>query len=179
VDFTGKVVTEREIKSLDIFNDKYVAVVEFGKSAIDMTVLTAQRGQQVHHVFRTPRWLSPQRILGLHYTHVLFSRINSVMIPSWAYPTTAERFLHSCLNFIVSSFWKLVECILQLQIQRLGFGNQAAACLLKAVQPTHKLVSDLRSATAITSDAYYAPLHNKWGFPVKAISLNTANASLE
>ncbi len=155
VDFTGKVVTEREIQSLDIFNDKCVAVIGFGKSAIDMTVLAAQRGQRVHHVFRQPRWLIPQRILGLHYTHVLFSRINSVMIPSWAYPTTAERFLHRRLNFMVSGYWKLVEFILRLQIQRIGFGNQAAACRLKAVQPTHELVSDLRSATAIAPDNYY------------------------
>lgn len=155
VNFTGKVVTEREIKSLDIFNDKRVAVVGFGKSAIDMAVLAAQRGQQVHHIFRQPRWLIPRRILGLHYTHVLFSRINSVMVPSWAYPTTAERFLHRRLNFIVSSFWKLVEFILRLQIQWIGFGNQAAAGRLEAVQPTHSLVSDLRSATAIAPEAYY------------------------
>jgi cation diffusion facilitator CzcD-associated flavoprotein CzcO len=155
VNFTDKVVTEREIKSLDIFNDKCVAVVGFGKSAIKMAVLAAQRGQQVHHVFRQPRWLIPQKILGLHYTHVLFSRINSVMVPSWAYPTTAERFLHRRLNFIVSSFWRLVEFILRLQIQRIGFGNQAVAGRLKAVQPTHSLVSDLRSATAIAPDNYY------------------------
>ena len=156
VDFTGKVVTEREIKSLDIFNDKRVAVVGFGKSALDIAVLAAQRGRQVHHIFRQPRWLIPQRILGFHYTHVLFSRINSVMIPSWAYPTIAERFLHSRLNFIVSSFWNLVEFILRWQIQWIGFGkDQAAACRLKVVQPTHKLVPDLRSATAIAPDAYY------------------------
>jgi dimethylaniline monooxygenase (N-oxide forming) len=154
--FTGEVVTEREIKSLDIFNDKRVAVVGFGKSAIDMAVLAAQRGQQVHHVFRTPRWLVPQKILGLHYTYALFNRINSVMIPSWAYPTRTERFLHNRLNFIVSNYWSLIEFILRLQIQRIGFGrDQAAACRLKAVQPTHKLVSDLRSATAIAPDAYY------------------------
>jgi AraC family transcriptional regulator len=92
---------------------------------------------------------------AVNYIHILFSRINSVMTPSWAYPTTASRFLHHRLNFIVSSFWRLVEFILQLQIQWTGFGNQAAASRLKAVQPTHKLVSDLRSATAIAPDNYY------------------------
>ncbi len=156
VDFTGKVVTEREIKSFDIFNHKRVAVVGFGKSALDMAVLAAQRGQQVHHVFRQPRWLIPQRILGFHYTRILFSRLNSVMIPSWAHPTAAERFLHHRLKFIVSSFWKLVEFVLRLQIQWIGFGrNQAAVDRLKIVQPTHSLVSDLRSATAIAPENYY------------------------
>ncbi len=155
-EFTGEVVTERDIKSLDIFNDKRVAVVGFGKSAIDMAVLAAQRGRQVHQVFRTPRWLLPQRILGLHYTYFLFNRINSVMIPSWAHPTMAERFLHSRLNFIVSGFWSFIELILRLQIQRIGFGlDQAAASRLKAVQPTHSLVPDLRSAAALAPDAYY------------------------
>lgn len=154
--FTGKVVTEREIKSLDIFNDKRVAVVGFGKSAIDMAVLAAQRGQQVHHVFRQPRWLLPQRILGLHYTRILFSRLNSVMTTSWAYPTTVERFLHHRLNFIVSSFGRLVESIFRLQIQWSGFGiDQAATDRLKIVRPTHSLVSDSRSATAIAPDDYY------------------------
>ncbi|MBV9386070.1 MAG: NAD(P)/FAD-dependent oxidoreductase [Chroococcidiopsidaceae cyanobacterium CP_BM_ER_R8_30] len=156
MNFTGKVVTEREIKSLDIFNHKRVAVVGFGKSALDTAVLAAQHGQQVHHVFRQPRWLIPQRILGLHYTRILFSRINSMMVPSWAYPTAAERFLHRRLNFIVSSFWKLVEFVLRLQIQWIGFGrNHAAVARLKIVQPTHSLVSDLRSAIAVAPNDYY------------------------
>ncbi|GAB1540988.1 NAD(P)/FAD-dependent oxidoreductase [Scytonema sp. NUACC21] len=155
-EFIGKVVTALDIKSLDIFNDKHVAVVGFGKSAIDMAVFAAQRGQQIHHVFRTPRWLVPQKILGFHYTYALFNRINSAMIPSWAHPTIAERFLHTRLNFIVSGFWSLIEFILRLQIQRIGFGKgQSAASRLKAIQPTHSLVPDLRAATAIAPDAYY------------------------
>ncbi|MGL4621362.1 MAG: flavin-containing monooxygenase [Chroococcidiopsis sp.] len=152
-EFSGKVITERDIKSLDIFNDRRVVVVGFGKSALDMAVLAAERGRQVHHVFRTPRWLMPQKIFGLPYT--LFNRINSVMVPSWAHPTRVERFLHSRLNFIVWSYWSLIELILRLQIQWIGFGNRAAAGRLKAIQPSHSLVPDLRSATASAPDAYY------------------------
>jgi dimethylaniline monooxygenase (N-oxide forming) len=179
--FTGQVVTERAIASLDIFNDKRVAVVGFGKSAIDMAVLAAQRSQQVHHVFRQPRWLIPQRILGLHYTRILFSRLNSVMISSWAYPTTVERFLHHRLNFIVSGFWRLVELIFQSQVQWSGFGkDQAATDRLNTVQPKHSLGSDLRSATAIAPDHYYRfvadgrihPHHaNLYGFSQNTLKL--------
>jgi dimethylaniline monooxygenase (N-oxide forming) len=155
-EFTGKVITEKEIESPDIFNDKHIAVVGFGKSAIDMTVLAAQRGQQVHHIFRTPRWMLPQKILGLHYTYALFNRINSVMIPSWAHPTRSARFLHKHLTLIVWLYWKLVEFIFRLQIQWSGFGrNKAAASRLKVIQPKHSFVSDLRSATAGAPDAYY------------------------
>jgi len=119
-------------------------------------VLAAQRGQEVHHIFRTPRWLIHQKILGLDYTYLLFNRINSVMIPSWVYPTMAEQFLHHRLNFIVWAFWHLIELILRLQTQFIGFGrDQAAICRLKTVQPKQPLVKDLRAAVALAPDNYY------------------------
>lgn len=155
-EFTGEILTERDIKSFDIFNDKCVAVIGFGKSALDMSVYAAQSANQVHHIFRTPRWLIPLRIFGIHYTKILFSRINSAMVTSWAHPTMAERFLHSRLKFIVSGFWSLIELILRLQVKLISFGkDKAAASRLKTVQPTHKLLPDLRSATALAPNDYY------------------------
>jgi dimethylaniline monooxygenase (N-oxide forming) len=154
--FAGKIFTERDIKSLDIFTDKRVAVVGFGKSAVDMATFAAQRGGQVHHVFRSPRWLIPQKILGLHYSYPLFSRLNTVMMPSWSHPTVAEQFLHRRFDFMVSSFWSFIELIFRLQIQHIGFGrDQAAANRLQAVQPTHRLLPDLRSSLALAPESYY------------------------
>ena len=37
--FRGKIITEREVTSLDIFNGKNVVVVGYGKSALDMATL--------------------------------------------------------------------------------------------------------------------------------------------
>ena len=71
-EFSGQVLTERDVKSLDIFSDKKVAVVGFGKSAVDMCSFAAPTARSVAHVFRTPRWLVPFRILGAHYTYVFF-----------------------------------------------------------------------------------------------------------
>jgi dimethylaniline monooxygenase (N-oxide forming) len=80
--FSGGILTERDIKSLDLFDKKRVVIVGFGKSALDMAVFAAQRSQQVYHVFRTPRWLLPEWILGVHMTYALFNRFGTVMMPS-------------------------------------------------------------------------------------------------
>ena len=63
----------REVRSLDIFDDKRVAVVGFGKSALDVHICGSSK-QGVHHIFRMPRWTIPEWILGVHFTHILFSR---------------------------------------------------------------------------------------------------------
>jgi cation diffusion facilitator CzcD-associated flavoprotein CzcO len=65
--FKGQLITERDVTSLDIFDGKRVVVVGYGKSALDMATLAAERSAQVHHVFRTPGWLIPEWILGAFY----------------------------------------------------------------------------------------------------------------
>src|SRR5258706_7162189 len=60
--FRGKIITERDVTSLDIFNGKQVVVIGYGKSALDMTTLASERSTQVHHVFRSPSWLIPEWI---------------------------------------------------------------------------------------------------------------------
>lgn len=72
--FKGKIITERDVTSLDDFNGKHVMVVGYGKSALDIATLAAQRSAKVHHVFRTPSWLIPEWILGAHFTYALFTR---------------------------------------------------------------------------------------------------------
>jgi cation diffusion facilitator CzcD-associated flavoprotein CzcO len=91
--FSGRIITERDVTSLDIFKGKRVAVVGYGKSALDMATLAAEQGAQVHHVFRTPSWLIPEWILGAHFTYALFTRFGNIMMTSWAQPTAMERFL--------------------------------------------------------------------------------------
>ncbi|HSK66481.1 MAG TPA: NAD(P)-binding domain-containing protein, partial [Anaerolineales bacterium] len=62
--FKGDILTERDVTSLDVFEGKRVVVVGYGKSALDMTTLAAERAAQVHHVFRAANWLIPEWILG-------------------------------------------------------------------------------------------------------------------
>lgn len=155
-EFKGQILTERDISSLDMFAGKRVAVVGFGKSALDMATLAAEQGAQVHHVFRTPAWLIPEWILGRHFTYALFTRFGNVMMTSWAQPTAIERFLHHRLRFIINSFWDFISSIIRFQLLRHGRGkDQAAQERLQVLLPKHKLLGDMRSSGALGPENYY------------------------
>ncbi len=154
--FRGKIITEREVTSLDVFNGKRVVVVGYGKSALDMTTLAAGRSAQVHHVFRTPSWLIPEWILGAHFTYALFTRFGNIMMTSWAQPTAVERFLHHKLGFLISGFWDMIQSIVLFQLKRAGKGrDQAAQERLKTLIPEHKILMDFRSSGALGPENYY------------------------
>jgi cation diffusion facilitator CzcD-associated flavoprotein CzcO len=154
--FKGRIITERDITSLDVFNDKRVVIVGYGKSALDMTTLAAQRSAQVHHVFRTPGWLIPEWILGAHFTYALFTRFGNVMMTSWAQPTSIERFLHNKLKFLISGFWDFIQSIVLFQLKRNGKGKGSAAQeRLKTLIPEHKILMDFRSSGALGPENYY------------------------
>jgi dimethylaniline monooxygenase (N-oxide forming) len=155
-DFSGKIVTERDVKSLDLFKGKRVVVVGFGKSALDMATLAATEGAEVHHIFRTPRWTIPEWILGLHFTNILFSRFGTVMMTSWAQPTSMERFLHGKTKGVIDQFWTMIASVFKWQIKRLGKNrDQAAKDRLNVVIPRHKILPDFRSAGALAPERYY------------------------
>ena len=154
--FKGQIITERDVTSLDAFHGKRVVVVGYGKSALDMATLAAERSTQVHHVFRTPSWLIPEWILGAHFTYALFTRFGNVMMTSWAQPTAAERFLHNKLGFVISSFWDFIQNIVLFQLKRTGRGkDQAAQERLKTLIPEHKILMDFRSSGALGPENYY------------------------
>jgi cation diffusion facilitator CzcD-associated flavoprotein CzcO len=154
--FNGEIITERDATSLDIFNGKRVIVVGYGKSALDMATLAAERSAQVHHVFRNASWLIPEWILGAHFTYALFTRFGNVMMTSWAQPTSIERLLHTKLSFVVSKFWDMIQSIVLFQLQRAGKGkDRAAQERLKTLIPQHKILMDFRSSGALGPENYY------------------------
>ena len=154
--FRGKIITERDVTSLDMFNGQRVVVVGYGKSALDMATLAAERSAQVHHVFRAANWLIPEWILGTHFTYALFTRFGNVMMTSWAQPTAVERFLHDKLGFIISSFWDFIQLIVLFQLKQTGKGkDQAARERLKTLIPDHKILMDFRSSGALGPENYY------------------------
>jgi pyridine nucleotide-disulfide oxidoreductase/flavin-binding monooxygenase-like protein len=167
--FKGKIITERDITSLDIFNGKRVVIVGYGKSALDMAVLAAERGAEVHHAFRTPSWLIPEWILGAHFTYALFTRFGNVMMTSWAQPTAPERFLHNKLPLVISSFWNMIQSIVLYQLKRTGKGkDQAAQERLKTLIPEHKILMDFRSSGALGPENYYPLVAEGKIFPYRS-----------
>ena len=152
--FSGEIITERDVRDLDDYRDKQVAVVGFGKSALDMASFTAERGAKVAHVFRTPRWTIPFKILGIHYTHALFSRFGSLLMTSWAHPTGTERWIHRRMTGFVNGFWKSLSSLFATLAKAKGKGTEAKKRIRTAL-PDHSLVKDLRSATALQPVKYF------------------------
>jgi dimethylaniline monooxygenase (N-oxide forming) len=155
--YLGQVLTEGEIDSPAVFTGKRVAVVGFGKTAVDLAKLAAEAdAASVTQVFRTPRWLLPVHLLGLvHFSHALFSRAGSVMMTSWAQPSPAEAFLHSH-GRVVAGFWAGLGELFWAQALAATLGHGAAArARLRRLRPPHPMLQDMRSATALTPAGYF------------------------
>lgn len=153
--FQGPLTTEREVRSLESFAGQRVVVVGFGKSALDMATLAAEQGATVHHVFRTPRWVLPQQLLGIHSSWFIFNRFGSVMMTSWSHPTRLERFLHGTLSPVVQAFWRMLAMLVRWHCEREAKGTGAEGLArVRQVLPNHPLLPDLRSATALMPHGY-------------------------
>jgi len=132
-----------------------VLVAGFGKSALDMATFAVDHASEVHHLFRTPRWMVPFRILGVHYSRLLFCRMGTFLMPSWVQPNATEAFIHRKLGFLVRGNWRLVQSIVRLQKYLLGLGKSAAVKRrLASLTPKHDIVSDFRSASAMQPQMY-------------------------
>ncbi|HGG57711.1 MAG TPA: hypothetical protein ENK31_07945, partial [Nannocystis exedens] len=182
-DFRGEIITADDVHDLDAtFSEKRVVVVGFGKTAVDLATLAMPRAKETHHVFRTPRWLVPERIAGIHYTYPFFSRYGTAMIPSWTHPSRAERILHHRLPLAVRGFWRSISALLRAQLQLKGlFKGAQARARLRTVLPPHNLLKDMRSATAQEPRGYYRavaegmiqPAHAKiQGFSADSVRLD-------
>ena len=138
--FGGWIGTERDVGDFSAFAGKRTVVVGFGKSALDVAALASIQGGHVTHVFRTPRWVLPLELLGIHATWFLFTRFGSVMMTAWGQPTPPERFLHSWLGGGVQLFWKVLTEVIRFQIGRsvAGTGPEGRK-RLAAVLPDHPL----------------------------------------
>jgi dimethylaniline monooxygenase (N-oxide forming) len=155
--FAGRILTEREVDSPTMFTGKRVAVVGFGKSAVDIAKLASDaEAESVTHVFRTPRWLLPMYLLGLHMTHAVFTRFGGVMMTSWAQPSRLETVLHQRLRPLVTGFWSTLSKVVWLQTRSAAIGRGSAAVdRLRRLRPPHPILLDMRSATALEPTGYF------------------------
>ncbi len=154
--FRGQVVTDRQVLDLDVLAGKTVAVVGFGKSAVDMAALAAERGSRVHHVFREPRWLLPKYMLGQHATRVMFARASTAMIPSWVHPGAAERTLHDRFPWAVEAFWTLIQALVRRTVGlHDGWRDPEVRRRMALLRPGKPITHEMRSALALAPDSYY------------------------
>ncbi|WAS93410.1 FAD-dependent oxidoreductase [Nannocystis punicea] len=155
--FTGQVISDREVRDLEVLANKRVAVIGFGKSAVDMASFAAARGSQVAHVFREPRWLIPRHILGVHGSKILFMRASTVMIPAWVHPSAPERLLHAHLGPLVRMFWAMVGGLIRAQTGLHGlWRDPEVRRRMTTLIPTTPVPFEMRSAVAMAPDKYFA-----------------------
>lgn len=155
-EFQGQVLTERDIRNLDVLKDKRIAVVGFGKSAVDMASFAAQRGSRVHHVFRSPRWLLPRKILGVHAAKIVWARMTTMMLPSWVHPTDFEKKLHAQYPQIVVGFWQMITLVTRAELGLHPFWRDPAVLeRLRVLEPEHPLTYEMRAASALAPDDYF------------------------
>lgn len=155
-DFQGQVLTERDIRDLDVLKNKRVAVVGFGKSAVDMASFAAQRGSQVHHVFRAARWLLPRELGGVHMAKVVLARMTTAMLPAWVHPNDLEKKLHERYPKVVAGFWQMISLLMRAQLGMHPFWRDPAVLeRLRVLEPENPLVYEMRAASALAPDNYF------------------------
>lgn len=154
--FTGAVVTNRGAHS-HLVAGRAVVVVGAGKSALDVAVTAARRGCVVHHVFRTPRWLLPRVLFGVHTSYPIFARMGSSMVPSWTHPTGDPERPATLAQRV---FWAQLEAAVAFAARRAaaGRGPEAAARVAAALPTDHGIMHDMRSAIALAPDDYFGIL---------------------
>lgn len=155
--FRGRVMVDRELHELDELARRRVAVVGFGKTAVDLATMAASRGATVHHVFRTPRWLLPRVLMGVHSANVVFTRMSTAMIPAWVQPNAAQRLLHARLRPLVAAFWGLLAVAMRAQYGLHPLHLDAGARRrLRLLVPERSIPDEMRSAVALAPDDYFA-----------------------
>ena len=154
--FAGQILGDRAVRDLDLLAGKQVVVVGFGKSAVDMAAFAADRGSQVRHLFRAPRWLLPRTMLGVHSSNMLFSRLSTAFIPAWVHPNAAERLLHTRLRPLVSGFWAMITTLVRATTGLHGLHRDPAVrARMQQLIPEQSVTYQMRSAIAVAPDSYF------------------------
>lgn len=89
--FAGEILTEHDIGDYGRLAGKRVAVVGFGKSAVDVLNFSLGRAGELHHVFREARWLIPRKVFGMSSSRMSTNRMSTIYGDSWTHPDPAVR----------------------------------------------------------------------------------------
>jgi dimethylaniline monooxygenase (N-oxide forming) len=150
--FGGEILTQHDVGDFSRLAGKTVAVVGFGKSAVDMVSFALPHAGQVHHIFRAARWLVPEKLFGIPTSGFSTQRMTSAYNHSWVYPDpklrkTLERYpWSSTINAAVTGF------LIKLEHGLIGRLRSAAAKeRMRLVTPTYPMERQLRGTLAPTN----------------------------
>jgi len=152
--FAGDIVTEHEIGDYARLDGKRVAVVGFGKSAVDMISFALGRASEVHHIFREARWLIPRKVFGMSSSRMSTNRMSTVYGDSWAHPDPEVQKAYAKDPLTGEKGAKIESYILRLANGLRGprYGGKARA-RLAMVDPSYPVSRQFRGTLA--PDNYY------------------------
>ena len=147
--FKGRIIHSSLFRDLELAKDSRVAVIGFGKSALDRAEDAAKRADQVTLIFREAHWPVPQRFLGLVDNKWMISRVVSAFLPMYQHPGKWERRLHKYGGGLVWCFWRFLELILRMQFRLKTAG----------VLPNRRVERDIFTGDFVASPEIYPLIH--------------------
>jgi dimethylaniline monooxygenase (N-oxide forming) len=153
--FGGEILTQHDVDDFSRFAGKTVAVVGFGKSAVDMVSFALPHARQVHHVFRAARWLVPEKVFGIPTSGFSTQRMTSAYNPSWVYPDPARRKTMERHPWAAKLNTGITGFVIKLEHGLIGrLRGGAARERMRLVTPTYPMERQLRGTLAPRN--YYA-----------------------
>lgn len=114
--FQGQILHSSQYTSPDSIKGKNVAVVGFGKSALDIATDATHYANRVNLLFREAHWPVPVDVLNLiDVRRIFLNRLVSGFFPLYQRPKNWEKQLHRFCPWLVNGFWRFVEILLKLQ----------------------------------------------------------------
>jgi cation diffusion facilitator CzcD-associated flavoprotein CzcO len=104
--FAGALLHSSELTDSEQLGGKRVIVVGAGKSALDCAAVAAEHGSSCTLVFRSPRWMAPQYVLGIRYDWLFMNRFFELFY-GYHRKGRIEAFLHGPLKPLVDLFWRV------------------------------------------------------------------------
>ncbi|KAJ3100275.1 hypothetical protein HDU96_010390 [Phlyctochytrium bullatum] len=147
-EYKGQMLHDRQVLDQHVFEGKKVVVVGYGKTAIDLAMLSKTVADETHMVIRTARWPLHEYMLGMHYSFLVFNRINSVMMPCW-FHLPFEGTLHRL--GMPTSFWNFIGGVVAFES-----GWKAK----DPMRPTMRIQDDFRAATALAPRGFYKAIRS-------------------
>lgn len=158
--YQGDIITN--IDSTEVFKDKDVAIIGFGKTALDFSTWSAVNARSTKHIFRTPRWTIPDYLLGIDYTKAFFTRFGSGMMPSWGHSSLIQKLIHHKLSPVVKYFWRFIATLFLFQHRKnANLGPINKNVLDVVIPPKQQFTYDFRSASAVAPNKYYEYIAHK------------------
>lgn len=152
--FGGEVLTEHEVTGPEMLAGKRVAIIGLGKSAIDMASFAVGHAREIHHIFRTARWMLPRKMMGQYSSRLATERMSGFFARSWVYPHKLQQQTQQHNPRSAEFNSRIVDAMVR-RAHGLSGGRRSAAAKarLALLDPDYPMARQLRGTLA--PDGYF------------------------